>query len=142
MQILKYQQRLSGPLLDRIDLVVTVGRTDNDTLVTHNAHANLQHTAAQKLIIRAMNTQSNRYSSGVNNNMFNSDLSSSDIKRLFTLSDEVRALLSQAADRLSLSARGYFKVIKVARTIADLEQASAITPVHVAEALQYRPTAS
>lgn len=138
LQILKYQQRLSGPLLDRIDLVVSVGRTDNGTLGRHTAHANLQHLAAQKLIVHALNTQSNRYKSSVDDNAFNSDITSSDVARLIPLSQDVRELLTQAADRLGLSARGYFKVIKVARTIADLEQSEPILPHHVAEALQYR----
>ncbi len=137
-QIQKYQQRLSGPLLDRIDLVVTVGRIDNDTLATHKTNGYLQHQKAQKSIVQALNTQLNRYSSSVNDSIYNSDLSSKDVSKKITLSAPVRELLAQATDRLGLSARGYFKIVKVARTIADLDGASTITPSHVAEALQYR----
>jgi magnesium chelatase family protein len=140
LQIQKYQQRLSGPLLDRIDLVVNVGRIDNDTLVSHKADSYLQHQKAQKSIVQALNTQLNRYKSSVNDNMYNSDLSSKDVTQHITLSPPVRELLAQATDRLGLSARGYFKVVKVARTIADLDGAEILTPTHVAEALQYRLT--
>ena len=138
LQIQKYQQRLSGPLLDRIDLVVSVGRIDNDTLASHKANDYLQHQKAQKSIVQALNTQLNRYNSSVNNNIYNSDLSSKEVAKQITLDAPVRELLGQATDRLGLSARGYFKIVKVAQTIADLEGADTITPSHVAEALQYR----
>lgn len=141
-QILKYQQRLSGPLLDRIDLVVSVGRTDNTTLSQDNAHGNLQHSQAQIQVAQACLLQFNRYKRSGTNNIFNSDLSSSDVTRLLKPTKEVRGLLSQAADRLGLSARSYFKILKVARTIADLDQAEQISTQHVAEALQYRPAQS
>ena len=140
-QILNYQQRLSGPLLDRIDLVVTVGRTDNDNLSRRTAHANLQHVEAKKMIVQAMKFQNDRYSRSVNGNRYNSDVSSKEVNEYITLSDEARTLLSTAAERLGLSARSYFKVIKVAQTIADIEAAQILTPAHVAEALQYRHTA-
>lgn len=134
-QILAYQKRLSGPLLDRIDLVISVARVPNDKLLSHASLTKKQHLSAKVDIETARAFQARRYGSCLKNN---ANVSSSEIKKTFGLSSEVQDLLSQAADRLSLSARSYFKIIKVARTIADLEASQDIQSGHVAEALQYR----
>lgn len=135
-QILAYQQRLSGPLLDRIDLVISVKRVPNDSLLQqNNSMHHTQHNTAIRVVEKAQHTQHTRYSSSIVNN---SNLSSREVSRHIPLSPAVRSILSQAADRLNVSARSYFKIIKVARTIADLEGSEEIKPEHVAEALQYR----
>ena len=134
-QILAYQQRLSGPLMDRIDLVVSVKRVANNELLTHNKNTNLQHNAARTAIRTAYTVQNNRYESSFINN---SNLSSRDVKAKLPLSPDVRDLLSRATEQLNVSARSYFKIIKVARTIADLEGSLEIQKSHIAEALQYR----
>jgi magnesium chelatase family protein len=135
-QILAYQKRLSGPLLDRVDMNVTVSRVPNDQLVARDKTMNnKQHNTAQSLIESAYALQRNRYGSS---SKYNSSLASSEIKKFITLSSNVQALLKTAMDRLDLSARSYFKILKVARTIADLEQAEQITTNHISEALQYR----
>jgi len=134
-QILAYQKRLSGPLLDRIDLIVNVARVPNETLLSHTTQKNLQQIEAIKKIHVAIKSQLNRYNSSIKNN---GNVSSKDVKKIFALSPTVRELLVQAADRLNLSARSYFKIIKVARTIADLEGSMEIETAHIAEALQYR----
>lgn len=134
-QILAYQKRLSGPLLDRIDMVLSVSRVPNEVLLEQRSETNAQHLSAQKQIEKARTFQHNRYDSGNKNN---SNISSNEIKKVARLSPKAAQLLKTAAARLDLSARSYFKVIKVSRTIADLEGSEDTTEAHISEALQYR----
>lgn len=134
-QIAAYQKRLSGPLLDRIDLVVHVSRVSNETLLEMNSVQNKQHLHAIELIKKATTIQNNRYKSSLK---YNANISSKETKAYTPLTPEAKNILTQAADRLALSARSYFKVLKVARTIADLSDETNITAAHVGEALQYR----
>ncbi len=136
-QILTYQRRLSGPLLDRIDMIVAVSRIPTDTLLENRSLNKEQHKHALNMIDIASRYQHERYRSSIKNN---SNLTAQEIKKHLALSPNVRQLLATATDRLNLSARSYFKVIKVARTIADLADSAAITVEHVSEALQYRQT--
>jgi magnesium chelatase family protein len=134
-QILTYQKRLSGPLLDRIDLVVNVSRVPNDTLMKNKTYENLQQNKALELIQNSQQSQFNRYKSS---HKYNASLSSSETQKHITLTSDAKSLLSAASEKLGLSARSYFKVIKVARTIADLELSVNVEKQHVSEALQYR----
>jgi len=135
MQILAYQKRLSGPLLDRIDLVVHVSRVPNESLLNDVSLGNSQHINAKKLINSALHAQQNRYNSSVK---YNASMTNRDISKYAPLTSEAKKLLSQATERLALSARSYLKVIKVARTIADLDGESEVSTSHISEALQYR----
>lgn len=135
MQILTYQKKLSGPLMDRIDLTVNVSRITNNSLLSISSLSNTQHLTAKASINDAIIAQNKRYNGSI---IYNSSLSNINLDKHARLSDDAKALLVKAADKLGLTARGYFKTIKVARTIADLANESDIRIEHVSEALQYR----
>lgn len=127
LEVLRYKSRLSDPFLDRIDLFVTMGEpSEHDTKGETSAHMHEQ-------VIKAFVFQKER-----GQEEFNGKLSESDIEKFCVLSDEATAVLAQGVKRFDLSYRGQNKVIRVARTIADLEQSSLIEKAHIIEALSYR----
>lgn len=130
-QILGYEKRISGPLLDRIDMIVPVARVDEKHLLARSGTS--ESPAARTRVIAARVRQLER-----NNHRTNAELPSKNIAATTLLSEEAKNLLNTAADRLKLSARSYFKAIKVARTIADLADSAEIRAEHMAEALHYR----
>ncbi len=129
-----YQKKLSGPLLDRIDMTVEMSRVDPTKLLGPTT-IDIQTKSAIQQIAQALERQHGRFR---NDNRTNASLSSKDIISLAQLDQTARALLERAAQTLKLSARSYFKVIKVARTIADIEDSNTILAHHLSEALQYR----
>jgi magnesium chelatase family protein len=132
--IIKYKKRLSGPLLDRIDLHISIPPVEIDKLTDH--FESESSAMIRKRVLKAREQQMNRFQK--KQIQFNTEMSSQDIKEVCILEEKAKDLLKQAVQRLSLSARSYFKTIKVAQTIADLEQSPAIQSHHIAEALQYR----
>jgi magnesium chelatase family protein len=134
LQISRYRSRLSGPLRDRIDLTVHVGavpvRTMTDVSPAESTTAVRSRVCAARLLQQARYGGQRRTTA---------DLDEGDLLRYCSPDAGGRALLQAAADRLGLSARGYNRVMKVSRTIADLAGATIISADHVAEALQYRP---
>jgi magnesium chelatase family protein len=132
--IAQYQRKISGPLLDRIDLVVSVAPVDHDQLLRKGS-ASSEHAAAQQAILEARATQATRFGEVRTNAL----LTNAEIGQLAQLTKPSKFLLDKASKSLNLSARAYFKTIKVARTIADLDKTAEIGPKHVTEALQYRP---
>ena len=135
LQILAYQKKLSGPLLDRIDIIIPVSRVPTTALMQTKTSQKNQHPKVVMSIQQARHHQKQRYKSS---NKYNASLSSSELKKHVSLPPDAQKLLETAAEKLKLTARSYFKVIKVARTIADLEGSESVAASHIAEALQYR----
>lgn len=129
----KYLHKLSGPLLDRFDLRVQVPELKQRDFCLSQQGSSSQH---QQLILQVREKQQKRYQSG--EQKLNGHLNSQEVRQYCHLESQAQKLLYQATDQLHLSARGYFKVIKVAQTIADLEKSNQIEKIHLAEALQYR----
>jgi len=134
-QLTSYAKKLSGPLIDRIDLNIDVSKVDNSDLLKPASSTSTEHDAAKSEIAVATENQRKRYQKS---DFYNSSLSSSQVSKQLHLSSAAKKLLAHASKSLNLSARSYFKVIKVAGTIADLESAPKITDVHLSEALHYR----
>lgn len=138
-EIKRYQKKLSGPLLDRIDLRVAVQKVPIGSLSLSNSK--VTKSLASKIpeirakIQKALERQRARYQNPCVNN---SSLSSAKAAELLTLSPAAEKLLRSAAENLSLSARSFYKTLKVAQTIADLEEKDLILPEHISEALSFR----
>ena len=132
-QIIKYQHKLSGPILDRIDLYVNVDEVQHAKLLGQNQEES--SSAIRRRVMEAKKRQQSRYKSKLKSN---AALTNREIKRSAGLSTEAKTVLDQAADKLDISARSYIRVVKVARTIADLEASDTIETPHITEALQYR----
>jgi len=134
-EITRYGNRLSGPILDRIDLYTNVHKIDHDKLLTQTADPEAD-TAVRDRIRRARLRQAGRYG---NTSKLNTDMTNADIKQCGQLEPESIKLLNEAAPSIELSARAYMRSITVARTIADLEASATIMPAHISEAIKYRP---
>jgi len=121
--------------MDRIDLTINVPKVPSRDILLNKSLNNYQQENALKIIANAIEIQNNRYNDCLK---YNSSLTNNDIKNTIRLSHEVKSMLCQAIEKLSLSMRSYFKIIKIARTIADLDNRIDIETSDIAEALQYR----
>ena len=129
-----YKNKVSGPILDRIDLWLEVPHVDYDTLTALKT-ATGETKEARKQIVAARGRMLARQN---NKGVINAGLSNRDIEEHIFLNDAVKDLLKISSLKLNLSPRGYHRLIKVSRTIADLDDSEHIEIPHVLEALQYR----
>lgn len=141
-QVQAYTQKMSGPILDRFDLKVFVPRVDPTVMNKEEDFGNLykknkmSSNDYRELVSKCRDKQRERYKSvGI---YTNSELSSKNIYKFCKLTKDARKILDDASKSMDLSTRGYFKSIKLAQTIADLESESVIKTRHILEALQYR----
>ena len=132
-----YKGKISGPILDRIDLWIEVPHVDYETL-TNLKRTTGETIEARKQITVARQKQKVRLEESPAST--NAEMTSRDIDQHIILSEEVSNLLKMSSARLNLSPRSYHRLLKVARTIADLDDADHIETKHVLEALQYRVT--
>ena len=136
--VTKYQKRISGPLLDRIDIHIEVPRVDYEKLSADRLGESSM--AIRGRVQAAREIQRKRFSgNNLTDIVCNADMRVGEIRQFCRLQDEGQSLMRSAMTQMLLSARGYHRVLKLARTIADLAGSEEIHSTHLAEALQYRP---
>ncbi len=135
--VTKYQKRISGPLLDRIDIHIEVPRVDYDKL--SGDRQGEASDVIRERVQQARDVQAQRFKENKERITSNADMRVREIRQFCQLDEECQSLMRSAMNQLQLSARGYHRVLKLARTIADLAGSEAILAPHLAEALQYRP---
>lgn len=139
IQIMRYQKKISGPLLDRIDIHIEVPRLKYEKLASNPSAGGAAEPSSEvkKRVQEARNIQNKRFK-GLRIKA-NSGINSRRIKEFCLLDPEAEKVLGSAVEQMKLSARVYHRLLKIARTIADLEKSEIIQADHIAEALQYRP---
>src|SRR5680860_95919 len=138
MQIIKYQKKISGPLIDRIDLHIEVPRIKFEKLADEELAEN--SASIRERVEKARQIQQTRFTG--KKIISNSEMNSQEVKEFCKIDEQTLEILKTAVSQFQLSARSYYKMLKLARTIADLEGTENIKSSHVAEALQYRPRTS
>lgn len=134
IDVQRYEKRLSGPLLDRMDMFINVNPVNYSNLTSQSKEE--PSSAILKRIEKANKIQQKRFNKS--DIKCNAEMKNSDIEKFCPLDKKSKELLSIAMNQMNLSARSYFRVLKLARTIADIENQEMVSSAHVAEALQYK----
>jgi len=143
--VTKYQKRISDPLLDRIDIHIEVPRVDYQKLSSDrlgessDAIRKRVQSARDRQTARFTNPESKKAKHDPMHVISNAEMRVAEIRQFCKLDEAGESLIRAAMGRMNLSARGYHRVLKLARTIADLAGCEQIQAAHLAEALQYRP---
>ena len=135
--VTRYQKKISGPLMDRIDLVVDVKRIEYEKLTS--LQSGEPSASVRERVECARGKQTERFKS--HTLYCNADMGPSEVRSMCQLDDVGQKLMKSAMAQMGLSARAFHRILKVSRTIADIDNADSIQPTHLAEALQYRPKA-
>lgn len=135
MAVAKYQRRISGPLLDRIDIHLEVPRLPHEQLADRRPGET--SATVQERVTRARDLQLQRFAGTPI--LTNAGMGPKELRQYASLDDSAEALLGAAVKQMALSPRAYHRIMKLARTIADLSGAPAVSTAEIAEALQYRP---
>lgn len=137
-----YKKKISGPIIDRIDLWVSVTKVEYEKLSGFSEKMRVRNESSETIRARIEKARARgrkRFlDAGIKNKKQNSEMSVSNIEKMIVLSPDVRELVTKSAERLGLSGRAFHRVLKVALTIADLEEQRCILKEHILEALQYR----
>ena len=135
--VTRYQKRISGPMLDRIDIHIEVPRVDFEKLSDKRRGESSETIRAR--VEKARQVQRERFTDLNNGVMTNADMRVAEVRQFCELDEAGQQLIKAAMTQLQLSARAYHRILKLARTIADLAGEEEIKSPHLAEALQYRP---
>jgi magnesium chelatase family protein len=136
--LLRYQRKISGPIIDRIDMWVEVSQINYEKL-SEKESGKKETAEIKERVIKAREIQKERFADAKRKIKTNSEMEAKDINKIALLENNAKEILNTSAKKLDLSARAYHRIIKLGRTIADLDGSKTIKSEHILEALQYRP---
>jgi magnesium chelatase family protein len=137
-QIVRYQKKISGPLLDRIDIHITVPPVEFEKL--SGDRLGEPSAVIQERVEKARVRQRERFEkTGITHLQANADMGPAEVRQFCELDEAGKQLMRAAMKQMNMSARAFHRILKLARTIADLEECERIETHHLAEAVQYRP---
>lgn len=141
-QLIRYQRKISGPIMDRIDLWIEVGKISSEKLSKQNSTSQSEKSETLEIkgrVVTARAKQLERFKDEKKKMRINRDMGAKELLRLAQVTPKAMSLLISSAEGLGLSPRSFHRSIKLARTIADLENSDVVAEKHILEALQYRP---